>query len=206
MQDPMNTSKLTNWMKAKRRIAVSALALALVGGAVSYEIAKPGVASAAPSPSSAPLEASQVEALMSLDKAMETVAARVTPAIVNVAVTSKQSPKQNAQFQGEGDDDEGQMQQFFGPMGRQFGPFGGHMQQQQPQIEHGIGSGVIISPDGYIITNNHVVQGATDIRVTLNDRRILPAKLVGTDPLSDLAVIKIEGSNIPNEPHGDTTH
>ena len=93
--------------------------------------------------------------------------------------------------------DEGQMQQFFGPM---FG-----QQMQQPQIEHGIGSGVIISPDGYIVTNNHVVQGATDIRVTLNDRRILPAKLVGTDPLTDLAVIKIEGSNFPNVPWGDST-
>ncbi len=93
--------------------------------------------------------------------------------------------------------DEGQMQQFFGPM---FG-----QQMQQPQIEHGIGSGVIISPDGYIVTNNHVVQGATDIRVTLSDRRILPAKLVGTDPLTDLAVIKIEGSNFPNVPWGDST-
>ena len=74
--------------------------------------------------------------------------------------------------------------------------------QQQPQIEHGIGSGVIISPDGYIVTNNHVVDGATEIRVTLNDRRILPAKVIGTDPLTDLAVIKIDGTNLPNVPVG----
>ena len=56
------------------------------------------------------------------------------------------------------------------------------MPQQQPQIERGIGSGVIISPDGYIVTNNHVVDGATEIKVTLSDRRIMTAKLVGTDP------------------------
>jgi serine protease Do len=75
----------------------------------------------------------------------------------------------------------------------------------QSNIEHGLGSGVIISPDGYIVTNNHVIDGAVDIRVTLTDRRILPAKLVGADPLTDLAVIKIDGSNLPSVPLGDST-
>jgi len=64
---------------------------------------------------------------------------------------------------------------------------------------------VIISPDGYIVTNNHVIDGAVDIRVTMTDRRILPAKLIGADPLTDLAVIKIEGSNLPSVPLGDST-
>ena len=77
--------------------------------------------------------------------------------------------------------------------------------RQQPQIEHGIGSGVIISPDGYIVTNNHVVDGAVDIHVTMSDRRVLPAKLVGADPLTDLAVIKIDGANLPSVPWGDST-
>jgi serine protease Do len=72
-------------------------------------------------------------------------------------------------------------------------------------VEHGLGSGVIISPDGYIVTNNHVVEGATDVRVTMSDRRILPAKVIGTDPLTDLAVIKVEGTNLPNAPWGDST-
>ena len=79
------------------------------------------------------------------------------------------------------------------------------MRPQQPRVEHGLGSGVIISPDGYIVTNNHVVDGATDVRVTMSDRRILPAKVVGTDPLTDLAVIKVDGHNLPNAPWGDST-
>ena len=64
---------------------------------------------------------------------------------------------------------------------------------------------MIISPDGYIVTNNHVIDGAVDIRVTLNDRRIMKAKLIGADPLTDLAVIKIDGNNLPNVPWGNST-
>jgi serine protease Do len=125
---------------------------------------------------------------------METLAARVTPAIVNVAVTSQ--AKQDA-----GNEIPEDMQQFFG---QQFGgQFGGH-HQLQPQIEHGIGSGVVISPDGYIVTNNHVIDGAVDIRVTMTDKRILKAKLIGADKLTDLAVIKVEGGNLPSVPWGDS--
>jgi serine protease Do len=141
------------------------------------------------------MDDNSVSALTSLDQAMEAVAARVTPAVVNVAVTARVSGDQEGQ--------EGQMQgippglrQFFGPM---------MPQQQQPQIEHGVGSGIIISPDGYIVTNNHVVEGATQIRVTLNDRRILKAKLVGTDKLTDLAVLKVDASNLPSIAWGDST-
>ena len=74
----------------------------------------------------------------------------------------------------------------------------------QPQIEHGVGSGVIISPDGYIVTNDHVVDGATEMRVTLNDRRVFTAKLVGEDKLNDLAVIKIDAHDLPSIPWGDS--
>jgi serine protease Do len=76
---------------------------------------------------------------------------------------------------------------------------------QQQQIEHGIGSGVILSPDGYILTNNHVVDGSMKINVTLNDRRVFPAKLVGVDKLNDLAVIKIDAHNLPTIAWGDST-
>ena len=87
-----------------------------------------------------------------------------------------------------------QLQQFFGQMQR----------PQQQQIEHGVGSGIIISPDGYIVTNNHVVNGATSIKVTLNDRRILNAKVVGVDKLNDLAVLKVNATNLPSIAWGDS--
>ena len=77
--------------------------------------------------------------------------------------------------------------------------------QGPAQVEHGIGSGIVISPDGYIVTNNHVVDGAMQIRVTLNDRRVFPAKLVGVDKLNDLAVIKINGKNLTCVAWGDST-
>jgi len=188
----------------KRRIGAAVLALALIFG-VGHHFLQPTARAAATS-NAAPLDDSKIAPLLSLDEAMETVAARVTPAIVNVAVTAKVNQK--AMMQGMPEGTEGQpddMQQFFQ---RQFGFGGGRGQQmvpQQPQLQHGIGSGVIISPDGYIITNNHVVDSATDIKVTLSDRRILPAKLIGNDPLTDLAVIKIEGSSFPNIPLGDSS-
>ena len=152
------------------------------------------------------IDDNSVSALTSLDNAVERVAARVTPAVVNVAVTARGSERMASDDQ---EQDQGQGQEQIPPQLRRFfgqgGPFGGFGQMpQQPQIEHGIGSGVIISPDGYIVTNNHVVDGAVQIRVTMNDRRTFNAKLVGTDKLTDLAVIKIDGHGLPNIPWGDS--
>src|SRR5271166_1614442 len=185
----------------KRRFGATALAIAMIAGAVGYHCLQPGRAQAAATSNAAPLDESKIAPLLSLDQAMETVAARVTPAIVNVAVTAKVNQKAMMMQQGMPEGLPDDVQQFFE---RQFGGRGQTM-PQQPQFQHGIGSGVIISPDGYIITNNHVVDGATDIKVTLSDRRILSAKLIGNDPLTDLAVIKIEGSNFPNIPLGDSS-
>ena len=189
-----------------RRWIVPVIAVGAILSFGTYEIIKPAKAVAAPAPAAAPLDDSSVSALLALDHAMETVASRVTPAIVNVTVTSKKSADRGdaaQQDNGQNDDDDNGFQQFFGP----GSPFEKRfqMQPQQPQYEHGLGSGVIISPDGYIVTNNHVVDGATDIRVTMNDRRILPAKLIGRDKLTDLAVIKVNASDLPSVPWGDST-
>ena len=183
--------------KWARILALPVLAVTLAAF-TTYEWAKPAPAraSATAPGAAAALDADSVGALLSLDKAMETLAARVTPAVVNVTVTSKarevagndEVPKEFRKFFG----------QQFGP-GFQFGP-----QQRGPQIEHGLGSGVVISPDGYIVTNNHVVDGAVDIRVTLSNRRIMKAKLVGTDPLTDLAVLKVDGKDMTSVPWGDS--
>ncbi len=140
-----------------------------------------------------PLDDNSIAPLTALDHAMEAVAARVTPAVVNVAVTSRSSKEfSSGSIQGLPPG----LQQFFGPM---------FQQPAQPQIEHGVGSGVIISQDGYIVTNDHVVDGATQIRVTLNNRRTLDAKVIGVDKLTDLAVLKVNATDLPAIVWGDST-
>lgn len=88
---------------------------------------------------------------------------------------------------------------FFG-----FGGRGNFQMPQQQQPRVGSGSGVIISADGYIITNNHVIDGADELEVTLNDNRKFAAKLIGTDPLTDIALLKIEETGLPIIPFGDS--
>ncbi len=167
--------------KLTRRLLAAVVAVVTVAALTTYEFPKPARAAVA-APAAAPLDDNSVAALLTLDRAMETLAARVTPAVVNVTVTSKLSTQQA------GDESSEDMQQFFRPFGGS--PFGGTPFGRQfnmpmnprQRVEHGLGSGVIISPDGYIVTNNHVVEGATDIRVTMSNREVLSAKLMGTTP------------------------
>lgn len=100
------------------------------------------------------------------------------------------------------------------PFGGFFDPFGffgnpnqgGGSQRRKVQTpkKEATGSGVIISSDGYIVTNNHVVNGADELTVTLNDNREYSARIIGTDPQTDLALIKINGKNLPTLPIGDS--
>ncbi len=83
-----------------------------------------------------------------------------------------------------------------------FGPRGGQMPQQQPIL--GSGSGVIITKDGYIVTNNHVIEHTSNIEVTLNDNRTFEAMLVGTDPTTDIALLKIDTSDLPYLSYGNS--
>jgi serine protease Do len=76
--------------------------------------------------------------------------------------------------------------------------------QRKPQIQQGSGSGVIISADGYIVTNNHVVEGADKIEVVLNDKRSYEGELIGNDPTTDLALIKIKEKDLPAIPYGNS--
>jgi serine protease Do len=95
----------------------------------------------------------------------------------------------------------------FGPKGQnpfERGPFERGPFERGPR-GGGMGSGVIISPDGYIITNNHVVEGAKEVEVTLPDKREFKGKVVGTDPKTDLAVVKIEGRDLPSVVWGDSS-
>jgi serine protease Do len=123
------------------------------------------------------------------------------PSVVKISMSKV--VKTPAGFSGQGEDPNDLFQQFFG--GRNGG--GGGRNFQAPPTSHreaGVGSGVIISPDGYILTNNHVVDGATEVSVTLPDRREFKAKVIGTDPKTDVAVIKIEADHLPAITVGDS--
>jgi serine protease Do len=89
--------------------------------------------------------------------------------------------------------------QFFGD------DFGGQSRAPGKQYQRGLGSGVIVRSDGYILTNNHVIDGATDIKVTLLDKREFKAKVIGTDAKTDLAVLKIDAKDLPALSFGDSS-
>lgn len=110
-------------------------------------------------------------------------AASVTPAVVYIRTTYA------AQQGRSGGRDP--FEEMFGDM------FGQRQQQQRAQPQRASGSGVIISTDGYIVTNNHVVANASKVEVTTNDHRTLQAKVIGTDPNTDLALIKVTATNLP---------
>lgn len=82
--------------------------------------------------------------------------------------------------------------------------FGDGLNQKPPRFGAGAGSGVIISDDGYIVTNNHVIAGASSMEVTLNNNKTYPAQLVGQDPSSDLALLKVEGKDLPHIEFGNS--
>ncbi len=122
------------------------------------------------------------------------VVKEVLPAVVNISSTKVVKADRNT----ESPDDF--FRQFFGDgggNGNNGRPGRRQFNVPQEQREKGLGSGVIVSPEGYILTNNHVVDGATDVLVTLHDKREMKARVVGTDPKTDIAVLKIDGSNFP---------
>src|SRR5580704_12572686 len=112
---------------------------------------------------------------------------KVAPSVVKISVTMKgaNNPLANSDMDF--------FRRFFGEDGsRQMNPG-----QLHAPTEHGLGSGVIVSPDGYILTNNHVVNNATEIQVALNDGRQFPAKVIGSDPKTDVALIRIKADGLP---------
>jgi serine protease Do len=117
------------------------------------------------------------------------------PSVVNIS--SSKVVRTPNQFEGMSNDPF--FQQFFGH------GFGRGPEVPTQRREQSLGSGVIVSPEGYILTNNHVVDGATDVKVTLSDKRELKAQVIGTDPKTDVAVLKIEGTNFPAITLGDSS-
>ena len=116
---------------------------------------------------------------------------RVAPAVVTIRSTERARAAQQFPFS-----DDPTLREFFGDRAPQ--------QQQTPQRVQGVGSGVIVNADGYILTNHHVVDGALEIKVELTDNRTFTAKLVGSDAPSDLAVLKIDAKDLPTLHLGDS--
>ena len=122
--------------------------------------------------------------------------------VVNIVNTQEISSR--AGYRG-GYGDDGGFEQFFDLFGIPRGQYRQQPEQQpRPQERKSGGSGVIISPDGYIVTNNHVIEGADEISVKLNDNREFKGRVIGTDPSTDLALVKIEGDDFPTIPVGDS--
>ncbi|MGH9680499.1 MAG: trypsin-like peptidase domain-containing protein, partial [Candidatus Acidiferrales bacterium] len=119
----------------------------------------------------------------------------VLPAVVNISSTKVVKQQSNSP-------------DFFNdPMFRQFfgDQFGPQSQQPETEREHSLGSGVIVNPDGYILTNNHVVAEASDVEVFTQDRKKFKAKIIGTDSRTDIAVLKIDATGLPVVTFGDSS-
>jgi serine protease Do len=199
-------------LESSARRAVSVLALTVVLGACSGDsrAQQPPAPAASTTVPQAPVTSpALVNALPNFAPLVE----KSGPAVVNVDVV--QNPKGAASSgggdedsQGGGGDEDDPLGDFFrrfglpnGPNGRGGG--GGRGFQFQPQPQRGSGSGFIVSPDGYILTNAHVVMEADQVTVKMNDRREYNAKVIGIDQRTDVAVIKIDAKNLPVVRIGD---
>jgi len=138
-----------------------------------------------------PAQERAVSQLKTFSDGFAAVAAAVVPSVVTVTSEKTVQPADNP-FSAFGSD----------PFFRHF--FGGQTPSPHPFTQRGLGSGVIVNPDGYILTNNHVVRGADELMVTLNDGRHIKAKVVGTDSRTDLAVLKIDEKGLPAIRFGDS--
>ncbi|GAB7548025.1 DegQ family serine endoprotease [Cupriavidus sp. 8B] len=176
------------------RSAIGIAALAALAGGYTYlqkEVITPGYAAQAPV--TAPAQPLAVAAPTDFSSIVD----QYGPAVVNISVTAR-AQRTSAQVP-QGMDPDDPLFQFFKRFGPQFqGP-----QNGQQQLVRGLGSGFIVSPDGLILTNAHVVDGAQEVTVKLTDRREFKAKVLGADAQTDVAVIKIDAKDLPTVRLGD---
>lgn len=173
-----------------RKAAVAGIAAAVVTMAAwKAPQASSYLAAASPSAVAAPAPVPAVVAGASYAPVVE----RVMPAVVTIRVEKRASMVPTAEQQIPEE-----LRRFFGDQMPQM------RGRRGPQVERGLGSGVIVSHDGYILTNNHVVDGVTSVKVELPDSRSYTAKVIGTDPATDLAVVKIDAKELPTLEIGDS--
>ncbi len=160
---------------------------------------------AAHAPELAPVAAASTAAITpgSIDTSFAPVVERTLPAVVNIS--SSKATKVSAQDMSQMDPFRQFFGEEFGGQGRGRGSDRGSAMPRK-QYEHSLGSGVVVRSDGYILTNNHVIDGADDITVTFGDKHEMKAKLVGTDAKTDVAVLKVDATNLPTIALADSSH
>jgi serine protease Do len=197
----------------RKPLAAAALGAAVIAAPVSVLYAfgvAPSTASAAPAAATAapvtPVPATGNPAAVLPD--FSTMVQKYGPAVVNITVVSKIPVSNNSPGDDDDDDDNGGGGNNASPFGPNspFAPFFRGLPQmpQQQQPTRGEGSGFIIRPDGYILTNAHVVNGASEVTVRLTDRHEYTAKVIGIDTKSDVAIIKIPAKDLPTVKLGDS--
>jgi serine protease Do len=174
-----------------RKAAVAAIAAGVVTMAAWGAPQASSILSASPTPTVATVATSVPAAVAGASYAP--VLERVMPAVVTLRVEKRAPMTPTSQQIPE------EFRRFFGDQLPQMS-----RGQRQPRVQRGLGSGVIASQDGYILTNNHVVDGADTVKVELPDNRTFDGKVVGTDSATDLAVVKVDAKNLPVLVFGDS--
>lgn len=172
------------WLSA----VVAAAGLAV--GLTQFAEGKAGKPDAKPEPPKVAVDNAPVKRDTKLTTSFAPVVKKVSPSVVNVFISS--TPK-NVSFNGPQMFDEPFFRQFFGD---DFSPGNRGRKEQRPR-QRGLGSGVVVTKDGYILTNNHVVDNADEIKVAFSDGREFTGKVVGKDPKTDIAVLKIDAKDLP---------
>jgi serine protease Do len=195
----METIMNMRYEQIRKRLPVVVLvsAMALAGTTLAFSRKSAEKIKSDPAAVNVPLDETSVPRSTSPEASFASIVKRVAPGVVKIETTTTIKNASVEQFPG-----------FNDPFWRRF--FGDHFgqivppHQFGPEREHGLGSGVIVTKDGYILTNNHVVDNASEVKVTLQDGREFTAKVIGRDPKSDIAVVKIDAKNLPVVPIADS--
>jgi serine protease Do len=188
------SSQAAPWRRG--RSALGVMALVLLGFVDCSQGESPGTSSPPPVISSAPAKTAGTALA---NETFIAVAKQANASVVNIASTRKVAVRQQP-FPGPSPFfDDPFFRRFFGE------PFERRFPAPQERQEQGLGSGVIVNADGYIVTNHHVIEQAEEIIVLLPDKRRLKAKLIGADPKTDVAVVKIDATTLPTLPWGDSS-
>jgi serine protease Do len=178
--------------KFRNRLPAMALASAVVlaGSALAFTGKSADKTKCCPAAVNVPVDETSVPRSALPSGSYAPIVKKVAPAVVKIETTMTLKNLSTPQFRGFNDPF---WRRFFGDQsGQMFPP-----RQLGPQREHGLGSGVIVTKDGYILTNNHVVDNAAEAKVTLQDGREFAAKVIGRDPKSDIAVVKVDAKDLP---------